>query len=662
MKKLLILTLAVVVALPLLGWLLLASAQENADKKAPDAAAKKGENPEASRYLDAPPDLRSTSSISFKQEGKEVRVVGISPQLKTSKNYVKGLRFSRILGALAERETPIEDGLPKIIDGIRRNPDGSVWLRFRVIVTTPEFQKRCRDAVLAEERGLLQQEGLTQEDIRIEPWPLKHCVVSMQDGFSKEIIAVSQTGTLTGTKEEFNFTMQFSPEELRKVIGLIRKGEIEFVYTYSYVGSTEHKGEVDLKGVKNAKLIASQKLRSEQIEGKEPIFGGEANEAVRHVYVTVQKTMRATHKDLIPLLDQLNLYQKLFIDDGEINLKDLKDGDEKTAAMIAAYLTPRLEQVRESYGGEKSDIKIHEDKMGEAEKGSWNLSGQGGITIPIKMIPVSLGFGGGLGKDKTKTKEVLDRVEAATSSKWGYDKATERFRPHSIRKVKFQKGADEVLINEKTTVFLSVGPENRYLEETPIPVTFTTKTTCTPPGSELGAYEGVPLGAMVPYFGTKLPKGYVWADGVANWPNADWVPTHLRGAKVPDMQENLVGGAKNMDAVGHIFDEGQIVLGARTIPGTAFKLPSPSRRDIDEASDTNGGIGVVRIAKKNAQGKWGYWCGGGADFDIQHGYYRGYFGDEGMKGSHELPEVRLKLDSSSSNPRHVMCRWIIRVK
>src|SRR5262249_33455710 len=163
----------------------------------------------------------------------------------------------------------------------------------------------------------------------------------------------------------------------------------------------------------------------------EPIFQGEANDAIRHVYVSVHKTVRATHKDLIPLLDQSTLFQKLFTDDGHINLKDLKEGDEKTAAMLTAYLKPHLETIRESFGGEKSEITIHEDRVGKGEKGWWNLTGETGATIPIKMVQLSMSMGGGLGKDTTKTKEVLDRIEKATGSKWGYDKVTERFRPHS---------------------------------------------------------------------------------------------------------------------------------------------------------------------------------------------------------------------------------------
>jgi hypothetical protein len=59
------------------------------------------------------------------------------------------------------------------------------------------------------------------------------------------------------------------------------------------------------------------------------------------------------------------------------------------------------------------------------------------------------------------------------------------------------------------------------------------------------ALDRVPLGAMLPYFGggDTPPKGYVFADGVATWPDADWVPAHLRPdkagrrVKVPDMRQ-----------------------------------------------------------------------------------------------------------------------------
>jgi hypothetical protein len=676
-------SLVLIVALALLGWLLTAAAQTGADRKVAEAEAKKIEpkGVEASRSPEGLPDLLSTSSVSFQQDGREVRAVGIHPQLKSSPNYIKGLRFSRMLGALAERETPVEKDLPRVIDGIRRNPDGSVWLRFRVMVTTPDFRKRCRDAVLAEERELLAEERLTQDDIRIEPWPLKHCVITAQDAFSKEIIAVSQTGTLTGTRQEFSFTMSYSPQELDKVLRLIRSGELEFVYTYSYVGASEHVGRVDLKGVKHAKLIASQKLRSEQVEGKEPIFQAEANEAVRHLYVSVEITMRATHRDLIALLSQSNLFHKLFTDDGQITLKDLKEGDEKTALQLAAYLKPHLEQIREAFGGEKSGITIHEDKVGEGTKSESGV--QAGIGLPLPLpIPLSLSFGGGDSSSTTKTKEVIDRVEQVTGSKWAYDKATERWRPHSIKKCKFQSGADQVLIDEKTTVFLSVGAENRYLEDTPIPVTFTTKAAGVKSfvaggSSGLGPYEGVPLGSGGPFFGAKPPKGFVFVEPPNRFPNADWVPVHLRGALMPDMRGQLLGGAPDEASVGLVKPGGKLVVQGTTIDGRNFSIPGKDRQSVRVGDGYLLSLNVIKNWGDTKQPE-GTECGPIGQPKI-HNNVNGRPAwttewypvpatnltpafDKSLAGTQEIPPQTLSLNSASTNPRHVMCRWIIRVE
>lgn len=540
-----------------------------------------------------------------------------------------------------------------------------------MIVSSPEFLKQCRDAVLDQERKLLAEKHLTQDDIDPQPWPLLHCVISIRDAVSKEILGVSQTDTLTGTNE-FTFAESFSQEAYHKLLGLIRTGDLDFVYSYSYVGSILNSGKVDLKGVKNAKLIAKQKLRSAQIEGKEPIFQSEANEAVRHVYISVQKTVRVSHKDLIPVLDQPNLFQKLFADDGEITFKNLARGDEKTAAMLVNYLKPHLEQVRDSYSGEKTDITIHEDKDINSTTSTPPVVSTG-VAIPLPTpipIQLSLGISKSLGDPETKGKEVIDRVEKATGSKWAYDKTTERWRPHSVRKVKFLSGNDEVLIDENSTVFMSMGAQNTYLEEPPVPVTFTTKSTKVARCADLGPYQGVPIGAMVPFFGVKLPKGYVWADGQSNFPNAAWVPIHLRGAKIPDMREHLVGGSKDETNIGLVYDKGTLLVPKITINGSSFQLPATKSETTQiaagQGSHKEGGFVAVPTRNDNyPPSKGGIVWGSGYGLQKLDGYratYNSFKNSETLKGSQTIGQVEFSLNSPQTNPRHVMCRWIIRVE
>jgi len=99
------------------------------------------------------------------------------------------------------------------------------------------------------------------------------------------------------------------------------------------------------------------------------------------------------------------------------------------------------------------------------------------------------------------------------------------------------------------------------------------------------ALDRVPIGAMIPYFGAgkDSPKGYVWADGTTIWPDKDFVPTHLRGKKVPDMQGELLGGANSELEVGQLWTRGRLSF---TINGDNFTLPK--------------GEEVSLIVKKNA--------------------------------------------------------------
>ncbi|MBX9584047.1 MAG: hypothetical protein K2X87_27415 [Gemmataceae bacterium] len=666
MKKPFLGKVALVALVTLAGWLVLASAGDDPNKKPPgDPKDGKVDGPTSSRtHDDADPEPISPSYVTFKINGKEVRSAGISPQARTSNalKYKPGLRFPKPLLALVERDAPVKPGLPPVVDDIETAEDGSAWLQFRTVIGTPDYFRQCRDAVLAQERDLLKAEKLTEQDVRIEPWPLKHCVVTAQHPITGRVLGVGQSQTLTGRKEEFTFAIRFDPAELREVLGLIRAGRLEFVYSYTYVGRTEYSGKVDLKGVKNAKVVASQKLQSKQ--AGDPVFQAEANEAVRHVLVSVERTTRANHKDLLPLLNQPGqfdaLFQKLFADDGVVNLAELKKGDEKAAEMVAAYLKPHLEQVRESFGEDKSTITIDQTEVGKEIKGSVG----GGLNLGF------ISFGGGY--DETKKEEVLRRLEQVTGSKWVKEMNTEKYRPHAITKLKFQSGADQVVIDESNTVFLSVSRENGYLEDSPVPVTFTTKTANLSDKIDLGPYQGVPIGAMLPYFGATPPKGYVWADGQANWPNAAWVPQHLRGAKVPDMREYLVGGAKDEAAVGKDFKSGRLSVPEFAVSGGNFTIPVKDAR-------VEGGY-TYAVVWENENGieigknippdnKLPNWFQAAAD-----GKYPGFWMRLKMvpaayktpagaaAGSQTITGLKIDLGSASTNPRHVMCRWIIRVE
>lgn len=67
---------------------------------------------------------------------------------------------------------------------------------------------------------------------------------------------------------------------------------------------------------------------------------------------------------------------------------------------------------------------------------------------------------------------------------------------------------------------------------------------------------GLPLGAIIPFCGypDRLPKGFLLVDSRNRWPNAAWVPGHLRGQPMPDMtHEVLIGGTSDSSAIGQVM-------------------------------------------------------------------------------------------------------------
>jgi hypothetical protein len=157
------------------------------------------------------------------------------------------------------------------------------------------------------------------------------------------------------------------------------------------------------------------------------------------------------------------------------------------------------------------------------------------------------------------------------------------------------------------------------------------------------------LGTMKPWFSTKLPKGWVWADGKEKFPHADWVPKGLKGVAVPDMKQHLIGGAKDESGVGKTFRAGSIggqkltpSVTLSSTPGFAPPYPQFPTQDVYGMIGVEGEaairlmdfVGARRTFTKIPQPTY--------SLSVQES---------------TLP--RTNLDSADTNPRHVMCHWII---
>ncbi len=177
------------------------------------------------------------------------------------------------------------------------------------------------------------------------------------------------------------------------------------------------------------------------------------------------------------------------------------------------------------------------------------------------------------------------------------------------------------------------------------------------------------LGTMKPLFSDsdRLPKGWVFADGKTVWPSADWVPFKLRGKAIPDMREHLVGGAKNDDEIGRVFSGGKLTVAGANVDGKSFKTAPNQGVQSSHGGyllyphggkDTIERIGGMPELWGVASQKPGQTVGWTT---IKSDDLKAAPGDAAIQGQQVIPNQTLVLNSASSNPRHVMCFWIVRV-
>lgn len=193
----------------------------------------------------------------------------------------------------------------------------------------------------------------------------------------------------------------------------------------------------------------------------------------------------------------------------------------------------------------------------------------------------------------------------------------------------------------------------------------------------------IPVGAMIPYFGKRLPEGFVWADGCPDSADGDrgecdW-PDELYGEGVPSMADMLLGGTDTPEEVGSVWNSGKVQTPQYVVDGNSFRLPDVRNQDgsikpppdswflmfekrgntkkVSDAQfhdklksftrDIKGRNSTeVRMKLVEAQGK----------------YDRTTYPETKMQGGKTLPKQDLRFDTAASNPRHVRCRWIIRIK
>jgi hypothetical protein len=186
-----------------------------------------------------------------------------------------------------------------------------------------------------------------------------------------------------------------------------------------------------------------------------------------------------------------------------------------------------------------------------------------------------------------------------------------------------------------------------------------------------------PLGSAIPYFGAALPAGFVLADGTTNWPDAPWVPEHLKGKPVPDFNGRVPRGGPDLDSVGQPGGSDAVATHATMTDGAhQHRIPDHTHAMPAETGSVTGengnpaDPGDARYRVRD-DGRTAYAIGnhlntneGGPTNEGQHRHDLG-----GVTGGSRTPMTvegdgnhRHDIGEVTHVPSHIVVRYIIRIR
>ena len=412
-----------------------------------------------------------------------------------------GRYFHRPIFALRTRaDAGVEKlaGYPETVLGVDATSDlsGHIIVSFSALLSSPEFRSFCRATVIEHDSNYWSTKGVTEDKVEVKPWPITHAVIECKDTGTREILAFDETDSLTGIDDFLDFTLRFTPEKLSRFLTLAEGRNLAFVFTYSYIGRQTFSGTRTVKGVKDMSSEINSSLSAQQRTGGAPIFQGNKDQVSRRISARVVSETRIQHKDLFPLVDSQvsKMVDSLFEPAQTLSLDELRKNNPQAEAQLAAYLQPLI--TREIENEARQEATTTTDQT--AKTNTTTVGGGFGINLGIIKF--------GVDASGQQTEQVMNQVQKMSGM--SFQKGTEKnsFVPYDIRVFKLSQGWESITFSEEGTAYLSIGDENAYRVDTPVPLRFTAtnvKTAVTNYGKEAVEFghRYSPVGSLISYAG-----------------------------------------------------------------------------------------------------------------------------------------------------------------
>lgn len=621
-----------------------------------DASNLIAENEGLGSANDARPRKESSAEIPL-IGSVEDRSLTVHREAKSGPARAGALFFHKPVFAFEEMGKSKEEGLPRIIWDIEREPD-LVSIQIRLVISTKRVRDLARIAVIEQDRALrVEQPEISESDVDVEPWPLTALKIKVHHAVTDVPLGKSVVRPIPGARRTVNVSLQIPADSFDYFLEQLKRDRVLFTpaYTFENVIVASAQSATRISGELSAAV--SQALDSQLLDNQRgPIFQEDARKLRLSLSQTIIQTIRATDASMLASINLPDIASHI-VSPQEVTFSDLeKPRNKELADAVSGYIKSTLGTIETEREKSRTTTRTQEKDdavtLGPSAK---------------KFFP-----------DLSITKKDKDKLETQHGVKFTQAEARGTAEPHSILIHRVNRAWQSSFTDVMQSAYISVGRDKSFQVDSAFRASFTRalmEEKMTDIAAATAPFSVVRKGMAFCYFGKDVPPGYVLADGQSSFPDENWVPKHLRGNPVPDMRGMFAVGAGPVTQVGRVWRQGAATIPGATVPGDSFRLTSNEAVGVLKLSDGRTQIEqsefLIGLWSSNLEDRLGYQVGLVDNRADLPSYDRGrpavatgrriarYNAIVG--GAHAIPEQTIDLSDATTQPNNVSCRWILRM-
>lgn len=377
--------------------------------------------------------------------------------------------------ALIPRDKPLPGFPVWVQDAVQRDDQTVIEVRFRL--SSPALRRACEAKLLGDMRDFFDRERLRLKvpalKVEVQKVPAKELFIAVQDR-ATNITLAHDTQHIANLGDEVLMSFPFKPEALALFLRCHKEGKLQFKPYYTMRADQIVTGEkqTDITyalGLRVKQLLDSRqrtKLSHDAPNTIYPILQDHVHRITRQVTMDIRSKIVADDPMILTFLhNDTMLVASCFEPANTLSYADFRKAfPAYTEEMLAEYLKP--------YGVTKYSGEARESTEGKQHSKENTGSTGGGFGLRLSIGPLSLGVGG-----QTESAErILDTIYNATGIRLVQGETKTYYEPSEVKVYRLAEGFETKDLKQASSVTLSKGPLNSYLEESPFPETYLVAT------------------------------------------------------------------------------------------------------------------------------------------------------------------------------------------